>query len=285
MHREIPALEIEYPFQYPNEKVFFVIHAPSLPRNKMEMISKKCQALIETAVQHGQVVVLEIYQHLFDFLIAFQEQEQQLEQTKNLVNLLFIEEEKKFMKMNSSIASIGLDETIRFINVPPILGRRAIYFHHIRAPGKRRVISEWAKELQLGGYSKIGYPGVIIVEGHEEYVQEYVRRLQHLRWKQMVVRGEQIDKGKPGQTLDSLRKFHHLGMIELGPNEMSTLATYCREVELEDLFLTTMKIYRTTNTSQDTTTSTTYTTYTTSKKQNKQNNNKQKKKTLTSASS
>ena len=94
----------------------------------------------------------------------------------------------------------------------------------------------------LGGFSKIGWPGIVIVEGNEMHVQEYVRQLQHLRWKQMVVRGEQTESVPRGDLLDGTRKlpksFH-----EFGETQMSELATACRECGLEELFLATMKIY------------------------------------------
>ena len=38
-----------------------------------------------------------------------------------------------------------------------VLGRRLIYFHHIIAGGKRQAIQEWAVQLRLGGYAKIGW--------------------------------------------------------------------------------------------------------------------------------
>ena len=38
-------------------------------------------------------------------------------------------------------------------------------FHHIKSPTKRKRIVEWADELDIGGYSVIGYPGIIICEG------------------------------------------------------------------------------------------------------------------------
>ena len=52
---------------------------------------------------------------------------------------------------------------------------------------------ENAQELKLGGISKTGFPGVVIVEGLLENVLEYVRRIQRLRWQQMVVRGEEVE--------------------------------------------------------------------------------------------
>ena len=136
-----------------------------------------------------------------------------------------------------------MEETI-VIDQPimPILGRRAIYFHHIIAASKRKVVMEWAVHLGLGGFSKIGWPGVVIVEGPEACVKEYVRRLQHLRWKQMIVRGEQIEEGVLGQTVDDLRKIPP-AFREFPTDGMSDIARACRECGLEELFLTTMKIY------------------------------------------
>mmetsp|Transcript_5662 Transcript_5662/g.15859 ORF Transcript_5662/g.15859 Transcript_5662/m.15859 type:complete len:85 (-) Transcript_5662:698-952(-) len=62
-------------------------------------------------------------------------------------------------------------------------GRRIIWFHHIKSVKKRKHIVEWAHELRLGGFSKPGFPGVVIVEGAEEDAAEYVARLKQLRWQ------------------------------------------------------------------------------------------------------
>eukprot|EP00960_Hanusia_phi_P052571 761537-Hanusia_phi.AAC.2 len=123
------------------------------------------------------------------------------------------------------------------------LGRRLIYFHHIINPTKRQCVQEWAVQLKLGGYSKIGWPGIVVVEGPEECCQEYVRCLQRLRWKQIVVRGEEIEPCPNGMSIDQMRKMHY-GFEELDCNGMSELAERCRKAGLEELFLTGMKIYR-----------------------------------------
>lgn len=123
-----------------------------------------------------------------------------------------------------------------------ILGRRAIYFHHIIANNKRKVVVEWANHFQLGGYSKIGWPGVVIVEGDEEDCRAYVANLQHLRWKQMVVRGEQTEIVSINSCLQEMRKLP-MPFQELGQDGMSTLAQNCEAAGVQDLFLATMKIY------------------------------------------
>ncbi|KAJ1485905.1 hypothetical protein T484DRAFT_2388400 [Baffinella frigidus] len=67
------------------------------------------------------------------------------------------------------------------------LGRRMIYFHHIINENKRALVRDWAAQLRLGGYSKIGWPGLVVIEGSEVACQEYVRGLQRLKWQHMAV--------------------------------------------------------------------------------------------------
>ncbi|KAH8582685.1 uncharacterized protein ELE39_001341 [Cryptosporidium sp. chipmunk genotype I] len=129
-------------------------------------------------------------------------------------------------------------------------GQRACYSHHIRSKIKRRLIVEWAEELFLGGYCKIGYPGIIIVEGLEDCCLEYIRRLQRLRWKHFTVRGEIIKEIPVDQSrtvnldtiINSLRILPNK-MIELPSNSTKILARTCEDLGIKDLFLTTMKIY------------------------------------------
>lgn len=125
---------------------------------------------------------------------------------------------------------------------PSKFGRRCIYSHHIIANSKRTAVIQVALQLGLSGLSKIGWPGVIVVEGDELSCQEYVRYLSGLRWKQLTVRGEEVIDLKENQTIDSMRKFPK-GMTEFGSDNMSECAAACREAGLEDLFKTAMKIY------------------------------------------
>lgn len=121
-----------------------------------------------------------------------------------------------------------------------MLGRRLIFFHHIINPTKRECVMKWAIEYGLGGYSKIGWPGVVVVEGRETQVQEYVRALSRLRWQQITVRGEEQIVCPEGKSIDDLRKLHR-GFEEFGEHDMSKLAAAMRDAGLEDLFKTLMK--------------------------------------------
>ncbi|BBN20093.1 hypothetical protein MPTK1_8g16380 [Marchantia polymorpha subsp. ruderalis] len=123
------------------------------------------------------------------------------------------------------------------------LGRTLIWFHHIKSSKKKRDIKEWGAELNLGGYCKPGFPGVLIFEGDAENVAEYVRRIKRLRWQHLQIRGQEVEALTEGQDLDSCRRFP-LGVKELPESGMSELAERCREANLEQLYLTAFKISR-----------------------------------------
>lgn len=126
-------------------------------------------------------------------------------------------------------------------SLAPQLGRRAMFSHHIIASSKRDAISRWATQLHLGGLAKIGWPGVIIVEGDERNVRAYVEALSRLRWKHFVVRAEQVLEGVPGQSVDDLRALP-CTFEEFGTDAMSAFAARCREHGVEELFLRCLKI-------------------------------------------
>ncbi|EER09820.1 conserved hypothetical protein [Perkinsus marinus ATCC 50983] len=125
---------------------------------------------------------------------------------------------------------------------PPVLGRRMIYSHHIWSPTKRKYILEWARALRLGGMSKLGYPGCILIEGDERDCAEFVNLVTRLRWKYIAVRGEEQVPVLPGKCLDDMRALP-LSFTEYGWDDMDKVAARCREAGLEELFLTCMKIY------------------------------------------
>uniref|UniRef100_A0A7S3Y146 Small nuclear ribonucleoprotein Prp3 C-terminal domain-containing protein n=1 Tax=Heterosigma akashiwo TaxID=2829 RepID=A0A7S3Y146_HETAK len=133
------------------------------------------------------------------------------------------------------------------------LGRRLIWSHHIIGKEKRRDMKAIAKELELGGYCKIGWPGIIILEGEEEGCEEFIRQIRRWQWQHLVVRGEEtvdlpftvpsqpeLAEGGP-VGLDSFRALPTKEFVELPETEVSTLATICRDAGLEELFRTALK--------------------------------------------
>ncbi len=75
---------------------------------------------------------------------------------------------------------------------PPRLSRKLVHFHHIIAQSKRQAILEGACELEIGGICKIGWPGLLVMEGPEDGCNELVRRLRRLKWQMMKIRGEEL---------------------------------------------------------------------------------------------
>lgn len=49
-----------------------------------------------------------------------------------------------------------------------------IVSHHIRSPIKRKLIQEWAVELNLGGVSMPGRPGIVVAEGEAQKVCVFI---------------------------------------------------------------------------------------------------------------
>jgi len=121
------------------------------------------------------------------------------------------------------------------------LGRRIIYSHHIIANSKRRALKDLASQYKLGGYSKIGWPGVILIEGKESNCQLFTDEIKRWRWQQIQVRGEEQKNIPNGEELESHRQLP-LQFEEIGEDGMSILAGKCRESGLERLYLQCMKI-------------------------------------------
>lgn len=233
--REVPALEVAYPPKYPQlDPVEFTVHCPFLSRQQTEALHTDLLRLATSA--NGEVVVLQLYQHIVDVLADVRDCHAGTSNEGGSGGLLGSDPERVPARLELGDASLSSSQEEQ----APVLGRRAIYFHHVINPNKRRIVKDWASELQLGGFSKIGWPGIVIVEGREADVQDYVRRLQHLRWKQMTVRGEEIEA--TGVTVDAMRRLPH-DFHEFPENGMSALATACRESGVLELFLTAMQIY------------------------------------------
>jgi hypothetical protein len=115
--------------------------------------------------------------------------------------------------------------------------RYVIYSHHIISKVKRTDIKCLASELQLTGYMKIGWPGVILVEGEEGGCQAFYDHIRRWAWQYLVLRGESIDPIPRSSSLNSERKFSQFSEVD----NLSIVAERCRAVGRESLFLSIMK--------------------------------------------
>ncbi len=99
-----------------------------------------------------------------------------------------------------------------------VLGRRIIYSHHIIANSKRRELANLASHYKLGGYLKIGWPGMILIEGSESSCQSFVNEIKRWRWQQLQVRGEEQMVIPLELDMDSNRRLP-MQFMELGENQ------------------------------------------------------------------
>ncbi|ORX93388.1 DUF1115-domain-containing protein [Basidiobolus meristosporus CBS 931.73] len=138
------------------------------------------------------------------------------------------------------------EESISTEENRPQIGRALLWMHHIKNPNKRKDIVNWGEELQLNGFSKPGYPGIVVVEGLYENVEEYISRLKALRWQAIAVRYRESEFVDDVNKLDCYRRIRHaegkVGVLEV--ENMSAISTVMREVGLEEMFLSALKIQK-----------------------------------------
>lgn len=115
------------------------------------------------------------------------------------------------------------------------IGFRIMWFHHIRNPLKRKSILNWSSELYLYGGTKIGYPGVVYIEGLEDNCCEMVRRLKTLRWKAIVVRYVDKRECENMEDVDKKRIFPKT-FSEYGNDEMNEVYKIFKEKGMENIF-------------------------------------------------
>lgn len=60
--------------------------------------------------------------------------------------------------------------------------------HHLVSPTKRRMMQQWSCKLNLTGFAKVGYPGIIYSEGDEEDIKEFIENIKAMQWLALRVR-------------------------------------------------------------------------------------------------
>ncbi|KAH8926027.1 hypothetical protein BT69DRAFT_1215854, partial [Atractiella rhizophila] len=114
--------------------------------------------------------------------------------------------------------------------------------HHLLATSKRKSIVDWCDELGLWGVAKPGYPGVILVEGKRDVlVDEFVNRIKRLQWKALQVRCEEHDRStRLADEVKARTPTERPRSIEV--ETMGEMAELMKRAQLEDVFLTAMKL-------------------------------------------
>lgn len=60
--------------------------------------------------------------------------------------------------------------------------------HHLVSSTKRRMMQQWSCKLNLTGFAKVGYPGIIYSEGDEEDIKEFIENVKAMQWLALRVR-------------------------------------------------------------------------------------------------
>ena len=201
-----PQLEIVLPHEYlfdPSQlPLVWVEHAPpTFPHDRFAEIAQPQELVTE----EPQEMLLTIVQWAADCLAdCGTEQEQRADEEEGdeedaadlALQLAMLQERDRFEGAWSDVVASSPSRRASSPGAPRSskvqFGRRCLYSHHIRAESKRKAIQEWALQLNLSGMSKIGYPGIVVVEGPESGCEQYVNAVSRLRWKHFCVRGEEI---------------------------------------------------------------------------------------------
>jgi hypothetical protein len=113
-----------------------------------------------------------------------------------------------------------------------LLGRRLVWFHHIKSETKRKAIVAMAREAGLRGLSKPGFPGLIAVEGREAAVEDYVSALREMRWQAMEVRWQEMAERLPSAPGAPPPPSLPSPFVELGEGAMGEAAAFCEAARM-----------------------------------------------------
>ena len=170
----IPKVRMRLPGEYPNTSPHIELGSKFL----IDTCQDEVREIVDQACIEGEECLFQIIQALKEAAMSFGQQQEQ-EQAAALNEDEDEDLEEGFDLNLPSVSGNGKE-------ISTCLGRRLCYSHHIIAPSKRKAIVQWALQLQLGGCSKIGWPGLIVIEGDEKHCQIYVEALQRLRWKKVI---------------------------------------------------------------------------------------------------
>lgn len=199
-------------------------------RHECEMVTRQLQHRADALL--GQEAVMELVQAVQDATITapqtlLNDENTTLNAAGSPAERIF-ERESEQGSTQSDALNDGSDDNQN--------GRRWIWVHHIKDTARRKAIIQEARECNLGGFLKYGYPGIVVVEGSQSDCDAFVS------W----VKGNKSRPGGFGRNWG-----HHvrgeINNIPVAKNqlpkefveleEMKDLGAACKECGVEDEFL------------------------------------------------
>ena len=222
-----PSITVEFPPEYPESSPPIVTKTVRL--DSTELINAITTCLEE---QSGEECAMQLVMSLNEQI------ETQNERT--------VQEHQKEVKKKEEQKAKSIPETAAALQDDPdeipVIGRRIINSPYILKPAKIKDIKKCADELKLGGYAKVGKPGIIVIEGTEAACKQYCPMLENRGWKYQKVQGEQQEEGLVGGSIDDMRLIKGEFKV-LGEDTMSEISQLCREAGLADLFFASLNIH------------------------------------------
>ncbi len=214
-----PSITLEFPQEYPENSPPIVTNASGFDSEMMAIVQ-------ENLGEHsGEECTMQIVMSINDMIQTRNESTEE-----DYENRILKREQEKESKAN-------LHEKT---DSKQILGRRVINSPYILKPAKIKDIKKCADELGLGGFAKVGKPGIIVIEGPEEGCKQYCPMLEDRGWKYQKVQGEETQEGG---TVDELRAIHNAFRILPEDTTMSELSKLCKEAGLGDFFFASLNIH------------------------------------------
>ena len=214
-----PSITLDFPRNYPEE-------APPIVTTTYGLDTEMMNIVREGLEEHsGEECVMQIVMSINDLIQARNDAT-----NEDLHEILQRKLQINVSKANESDAK-------------PILGRRIINSPYILKPAKIKDIKRCADELGLGGYAKVGKPGIIIVEGPEEGCKQYCPMLEDRGWKYQKVQGQETQEGPVGGTIDELRAFQDGFQVLPEDAPISAISKLCKDAGLGELFFSSLNIH------------------------------------------
>ena len=206
------TIRFRLPSAYPeNAATIALLSLNALRRSYRDEIAKKLNERAADSAASGQEAMLDIIDYLKELVARFIEYDATISPDDATAGQTVGEEGK---------------------STSSEWGRRWIWVHHITNASRCKSIVDEARELNLRGYLKRGYPGVVLIEGNAADCDKFVT----------FIKGNKSRPGGFGRNWG-----HHVrGHIEPAENllseefreleDLAVLAKICRECLLEEEF-------------------------------------------------
>lgn len=170
-------LEVDFPAEYPCSGVpSILVKGDDITRREQE----RWQNIVREHMGevHGSECVQILFLHWPSIDATTRYTVYDLVST-HLLPLLHIEAQKLDQSEPDHVASTKTVET-RY--------HALLTSHHLISPTKRRNLQQWSSQLNITGFAKVGYPGVIYCEGLQDQIEEFVANIKAMQWLALRVR-------------------------------------------------------------------------------------------------